>query len=181
MWDVHIRLGGFAGTGLDVSGCLAKSSHSTDGCTAAFLGLHITSTATAYLENAWIWTADHDLRDVDREDSGERQLDIYSGRGILSQSANGPVWLIGTGSEHHVLYQYNIQGSKNVYAGLIQTETPYFQPSPAPPAPFSVNSAYADPSFTNGNAAWALRVQSSSNIFVYGAGLYSFFQGRGAD
>ncbi|KAG8718155.1 hypothetical protein FRC09_013091 [Ceratobasidium sp. 395] len=160
MWDVHVRLGGFAGTGLDVSSCLAKTSHSTDGCTAAFLGLHITSSASAYMENAWIWTADHDL-----EDASERQLDIYTGRGILSQSANGPVWLIGTGSEHHVLYQYNIEGSKNVYAGLIQTETPYFQPSPAPPAPFSINSAYADPSFTNGSAAWALRVQSSSNIF----------------
>ncbi|KAG9080236.1 hypothetical protein FRC06_006908 [Ceratobasidium sp. 370] len=61
MWDVHIRLGGFAGTGLSVSTCLAGSSHSTTGCIAAFLGLHITSTATAYMENAWIWTADHDL------------------------------------------------------------------------------------------------------------------------
>lgn len=58
-----------------------------------------------------------------REDANERQLDIYTGRGILSESANGPVWLIGTGSEHHVLYQYNIVNSKNVYAGLIQTET----------------------------------------------------------
>jgi hypothetical protein len=61
MWDVHIRLGGFKGTNLDVSTCLARSSHSTTGCAAAFLGLHITSTATAYMENAWIWTADHDL------------------------------------------------------------------------------------------------------------------------
>ncbi|KAF8595384.1 exo-beta-1,3-glucanase [Ceratobasidium sp. AG-I] len=171
MWDVHVRLGGFKGTGLDVSTCLAGSTHSTEGCTAAFLGVHITSQASAYLENAWIWTADHDL-----EDATERQLDIYTGRGILSQSANGPVWLIGTGSEHHVLYQYNIVNSKNVYAGLIQTETPYFQPSPAPPSPFAINSAYSDPSFTNGNAAWALRVVGSSNIFIYGAGLYSFFQ-----
>jgi glucan 1,3-beta-glucosidase len=58
-----------------------------------------------------------------REDASERQIDVYSGRGILSQSTNGPVWLIGTGAEHHVLYQYNIANSKNVYAGLIQTET----------------------------------------------------------
>ncbi|CAE6353085.1 unnamed protein product [Rhizoctonia solani] len=171
MWDVHIRLGGFKGTNLDVSTCLAGSSHSTTGCAAAFLGLHITSTATAYMENAWIWTADHDL-----EDPSERQIDVYTGRGILSQSTNGPVWLIGTGSEHHALYQYNIVNSKNVYAGLIQTETPYWQPNPAPPAPFTINSSYYDPSFTNGSAAWALRVQASSNIYVYGAGLYSFFQ-----
>ncbi|CAE6477166.1 unnamed protein product [Rhizoctonia solani] len=112
----------------------------------------------------------------DLEDASERQIDVYTGRGILSQSTNGPVWLIGTGSEHHVLYQYNIVNSKNVYAGLIQTETPYWQPNPAPPSPFSINSAYFDPSFTNGSAAWALRIQASSNIFVYGAGLYSFFQ-----
>jgi hypothetical protein len=58
-----------------------------------------------------------------RDDATERQIDVYSGRGILSQSTNGPVWLIGTGAEHHVLYQYNIANSKNVYAGLIQTET----------------------------------------------------------
>ncbi|KAF8595217.1 exo-beta-1-3-glucanase [Ceratobasidium sp. AG-I] len=172
LWDVHVRLGGFKGTNLDVSNCRAGTTHaSIPACTAAFLGIQITSTATAYLENVWVWTADHDL-----EDANESQLDIYTGRGILSQSTNGPVWLIGTGSEHHVLYQYNIVNSKNVYAGLIQTETPYYQPSPAPPAPFSINTAYADPSFTNGNAAWALRVQTSSNIFVYGAGLYSFFQ-----
>ncbi|KAG9105436.1 hypothetical protein FRC07_009285, partial [Ceratobasidium sp. 392] len=61
------------------------------------------------------------------------------------------------------------------------TETPYYQPSPAPPSPFSINSAYADPSFTNGNAAWALNVKSSKNVFVYGAGLYSFFQNYGQD
>jgi glucan 1,3-beta-glucosidase len=60
-WDVHVRLGGFKGTGLDVSTCLAGSTHSTTGCTAAFVGLQITSTATAYVENVWVWAADHDL------------------------------------------------------------------------------------------------------------------------
>ncbi|QRV92157.1 exo-beta-1,3-glucanase [Ceratobasidium sp. AG-Ba] len=175
LWDVHVRLAGFKGTNIDVSNCKAQTTHaSTSACTAAFLGIHITSTATAYMENVWVWAADHDL-----EDGNEGQIDAYSGRGLLSQSTNGPVWLIGTGVEHHTLYQYNIVSSKNVYAGLIQTETPYYQPSPAPPSPFSINSAYSDPSFTNGNAAWALRVQSSSNIFVYGAGLYSFFQSYG--
>ncbi|EUC54837.1 Exo-beta-1,3-glucanase, partial [Rhizoctonia solani AG-3 Rhs1AP] len=146
LWDVHIRLGGFKGTNLEVSSCLAGSSHSTTGCTAAFLALHITSTATAYMEN------------------------FGHGRATTTWTMRASVSLTSTPDA------YNIVNSKNVYAGLIQTETPYWQPSPAPPSPFTINSAYFDPSFTNGNAAWALRVQSSSNIFVYGAGLYSFFQ-----
>jgi hypothetical protein len=41
-------------------------------------------------QNMWLWTADHDL------DQGP-QVDIYAGRGILDESTNGPVWLIGTG------------------------------------------------------------------------------------
>ncbi|KAG9124261.1 hypothetical protein FRC07_012219 [Ceratobasidium sp. 392] len=176
-WDVHIRFGGAKGTNIDVNNCRAKTTHaSTAACTAAFLGLQITSTASIYAEGTWVWAADHDL-----EDGSEGQIDVYSGRGILSQSTNGPVWLVGTGSEHHALYQYSFVNSQNVYAGLIQTETPYYQPSPAPPSPFSINSAYADPSFTNGNAAWALNVKSSKNVFVYGAGLYSFFQNYGQD
>ena len=38
-----------------------------------------------------MWLADHDL-----DGDGSTQVQIYSGRGILSESA-GPVWLIGTG------------------------------------------------------------------------------------
>jgi glucan 1,3-beta-glucosidase len=64
--------------------------------------------------------------------------------------------------------------------GLIQTETPYYQPSPAPPAPFSISSTYHDPSFASNNpAAWGLNVQSSTDIIVFGAGHYSFFQNYG--
>jgi glucan 1,3-beta-glucosidase len=83
-------------------------------------------------------------------------------------------------SEHHAIYQYSLVGAKNHYMGLIQTETPYYQPSPAAPSPFSLNSAYSDPSTTQ-NAAWGLWVQSSSNILVFGAGHYSFFQNYGQD
>ncbi|KAH0584023.1 hypothetical protein H2248_009598 [Termitomyces sp. 'cryptogamus'] len=60
--------------------------------------------------------------------------------------------------------------------GLIQTESPYFQPNPAPPTPFSVNSSFEDPVFTSDlTSAWGLKVVSSSDIIVFGAGLYSFF------
>ncbi|KAJ7702297.1 pectin lyase fold/virulence factor [Mycena rosella] len=170
MWDSHIRLGGAAGTNLQASNCPSSGSGGTTNCLAAFLGLHITAAATAYLEGTWVWLADHDL-----DQSGQAQVSLYSGRGILSESA-GPVWLIGTASEHHVLYQYSLVNAQAHYLGLIQTETPYFQPAPAPPAPFSVNTAFKDPASWSGiSQAWGLRVTTSTNILIFGAGLYSFF------
>ncbi|KAJ3557789.1 hypothetical protein NM688_g1277 [Phlebia brevispora] len=168
MWDTHFRLGGAAGTNLQ-SNC-PQGSDSTS-CMAAFLTLHLTPQSNAYLEGTWLWTADHDL------DGGE-ELAIMSGRGLLSQS-QGPVWLIGTAVEHHTLYQYNLANAANHYMGLIQTETPYYQPVPATPSPFSINSAYSDPSTSGQQSAWALAVQNSQNIIVFGAGLYSFFQNFG--
>lgn len=57
------------------------------------------------------------------------------GIGILVES-QGPTWMYGTASEHNVLYQYQLYGAQNLFMGMIQTESPYFQPKPAPPAPF---------------------------------------------
>ncbi|KAH9901618.1 exo-beta-1,3-glucanase [Cubamyces lactineus] len=172
MWDSHIRLGGAAGTNLLVANC--PSGNSNPSCAAAFLALHLTPQSSAYLEGTWVWTADHDL-----DSGGSQQTSIFSGRGILSESA-GPVWMIGTASEHQTLYQYNLAGAQDHYMGLIQTETPYYQPVPAPPAPFSVNSAYHDPSFSSSQtSAWAVHITSSQDILIFGAGLYSFFQNYG--
>jgi hypothetical protein len=44
--------------------------------------------------------------------------------------------LYGTASEHAVFYQFNFNKAANVFAGLLQTESPYYQPTPPPPAPF---------------------------------------------
>ncbi|KAF8900746.1 exo-beta-1,3-glucanase [Gymnopilus junonius] len=172
MWDTHIRLAGSAGTDLQVSNCPISG---TD-CFAAFMSLHITSQATGYFEGTWVWLADHDL-DAPNQD----QITVYAGRGILSES-QGPVWMIGTAAEHHVLYQYNLVGAQNHYMGLIQTETPYFQPTPTAPAPFSVNPDFKDPSpYSSGASAWALTITSSQNILIFGAGLYSFFENYSQD
>ncbi|OCH86564.1 exo-beta-1,3-glucanase [Obba rivulosa] len=167
MWDTHIRLGGAAGTNLESAQC--PSGTQSDACFAAFLALHLTSGSNAYLEGTWVWLADHDL-----DDSAQSQLSLFSGRGILSEST-GPVWMIGT-SEHHTLYQYNLVNAQDHYMGLIQTETPYYQPTPAPPAPFSSVSSYSDPVYSGSTSAWAVNIQSSSDILIFGAGLYSFFQ-----
>lgn len=168
MWDSHIRLGGAAGTNLQDGQCPNSGAGGTTNCFAAFLALHLTSQSTAYLEGTWVWLADHDL-------DGNSQISIFSGRGILSES-QGPVWMVGTASEHHIMYQYSLVNAKNHWMGLIQTETPYFQPDPAPPAPFTVNSAFHDPSFDGILASWGLKVVDSTDIVIFGAGLYSFFQ-----
>ncbi|EED77302.1 predicted protein, partial [Postia placenta Mad-698-R] len=160
MWDSHIRwLPAAAGTDLESSECPSGSDSTS--CFAAFLALHLTSGSNAYLEGTWVWLADHDL-----DSDAQGQLTLFSGRGILSESA-GPVWLIGT-SEHHTLYQYSLVSAQDHYMGLIQTETPYYQPSPTPPTPFSLESSYNDPSFPSGQvAAWALNVQTSTDIIVF--------------
>lgn len=38
--------------------------------------LHLTRHSSAYLENVWAWTADHDI-----DDPSETQIDIYVARG----------------------------------------------------------------------------------------------------
>jgi len=170
MWDSHVRLGGYKGSGIQVGNCGTSTSHPTSTCTSSYLALHLTSKSSAYLENVWVWAADHDL-----DDSSQGQIDVYSARGILIETPN-PVWLIGTASEHHTLYQYNIVNAKALYIALIQTETPYWQPAPAVPSPFSLNTTLHDPTYPSGvTSAWALRVATSSNIYAYGVNLYSFF------
>ncbi|KAJ3507336.1 hypothetical protein NLJ89_g6366 [Agrocybe chaxingu] len=170
MWDSHIRLAGSSGTNLEAPTCPQFGSGPYDPCYAAFLSLHITPSATGYFESTWVWLADHDL-----DYSGEGMITVYAGRGILSES-QGPVWMIGTASEHHVIYQYNLVGAENHYMGLIQTESPYFQPKPAAPTPFSIDARYHDPAPYPGNASsWALAVKNSNHILIFGAGLYSFF------
>jgi glucan 1,3-beta-glucosidase len=89
MWDSHLRLGGTAGTNLNGANC--KSGTNSADCFAAFMALHLTAQSSAYLEGTWVWLADHNV-----ESSGQEQLTLFSGRGILSQS-QGPVWMIGTG------------------------------------------------------------------------------------
>ncbi|KIM34208.1 glycoside hydrolase family 55 protein [Serendipita vermifera MAFF 305830] len=168
-WDTHVRLGGSKGTGLTTSECVKLQNHGME-CSSAFLSMHITTGASAYLENVWLWNADHTLDD----DPQETQIDVFSGRGILVEGTD--IWLVGTGSEHHLFYQYRFHGAKNVYAGIIQTETPYFQPSPAAPSPFPVSAAFKDPDVSVTGSALALSIESSSDILIYGAGLYSFFR-----
>ena len=171
MWDSYVRLGGTAGSDLQLPQCPATTNKTINPqCFAAFLAVHLTCDSSAYFEGTWIWGADHDVETLDGN-----QTTIYSGRGLLSES-KGPVWLIGTGSEHHAIVNYNLAGAKRHYLGLPQTESPYYQPNPPPPDPFTNRPDFKDPSF-NGNqtSAWGLHVSQSRDILVLGGGLYSFF------
>jgi glucan 1,3-beta-glucosidase len=182
LWDTHFRIGGSAGTNLQLEQC-AKNPNATHtanpACMGAFMLLHVTSQASGYFENSWAWTADHDLEPA----ANNQQIDIYNGRGILIES-QGPVWGWGTAAEHSVLYNYQLNGASNVFLSTIQTETPYFQGNPDATTPFTVNAKYNDPDFAafcGANPApgcakaWGLRAVASKDVFVYGAGLYSFF------
>lgn len=49
--------------------------------------MHITSSASGvYMENVWLWTADHDL-----DSASNTQISVYSGRGLLIEGKN--IWL----------------------------------------------------------------------------------------
>lgn len=181
MWDVHFRVGGSAGTELQSDKCAKTPKTDTTPnkeCVGSFMLLHVTEKSTAYLENVWSWTADHEL-DLD----DHNQINIYNGRGILVES-KGPVWMYGTAAEHNQLYNYQINNAENVFMGLIQTETPYFQANPDALVPFTPQESWNDPDFSTCTTeackkAWGLRVINSSDVYVFGAGLYSFFENYG--
>lgn len=198
LWDVHTRIGGFAGSNLQVAQCVKNPSSTTPNpnCIGAYMSMHVTKQSSGlYMENTWFWVADHDI-----DDPQLTQTTIYAGRGLLDESA-GPVWLYGTAIEHHVMYEYQFSNAQNVFAGQIQTETAYYQPNPPAPAPFTTVASLNDPIFSGGpapnslpnitvpfnatahtkrqstgqNEGWGLRIVDSSNILIYGAGHYSFF------
>ncbi|KAF3769527.1 family 55 glycoside hydrolase [Cryphonectria parasitica EP155] len=179
MWDVHARIGGSAGTELLSAQCAKNPNvtHSANAaCEGAFMLMHITESASnVYLENTWFWVADHDLE----LGADSQQIDIYNGRGVLIESS-GPVWMYGTAAEHSQLYNYQVNNASAIYMSLIQTETAYMQGNPNATTPFPTNATYNDPSFascTEANCArtWGLRIVNSDDVYVYGAGLYSFF------
>ncbi|KAH7171875.1 pectate lyase superfamily protein-domain-containing protein [Fusarium sp. MPI-SDFR-AT-0072] len=180
LFDVHFRVGGSAGTQLQSDTCKKTPDVKTEPkpeCLGAFMLFHMTKQSSCYLENTWFWVADHEL-----DLSDHSQINLYNGRGVLIESTKG-AWLWGTASEHSVLYNYHLENASNVYMSLIQTETAYMQGNPDATVPFTVNKKYFDPDFkasctgTSERCArtWGLRAVNSKDVFIYGGGLYSFF------
>lgn len=186
MWDVHTRIGGFAGSELQTEQCektpnvTVTANNLKQDCIAAYMSIHVTKFASGlYMENNWLWVADHDLDDARNKNT---QIDIYAGRGLHIESINGRLWLYGTAVEHHVKYEYQFVDTRDIFMGQIQTETAYYQPNPDALIPFPEDKALSDPVFTpstnssvNAASGWGLRIVRSNNILGYGVGLYSFF------
>ncbi|KAI0024622.1 putative Exo-beta-1,3-glucanae [Xylariomycetidae sp. FL0641] len=177
LWEVHARTGGFAGSQLQVEQCrktpsVAITAENLDqNCIANFMTMHVTPNAGGlYMENCWLWVADHDI-----EDPELTQITLYAGRGLLVESTAGAVWLYGTAVEHHVLYEYQLVGTRDVVMGQIQTETAYYQPNPGADIPFPPVASLHDPELGADGFGWGMRIVGSEDILVYGAGLYSFF------
>jgi glucan 1,3-beta-glucosidase len=186
IWDSHFRIGGSAGTQLQSDKCSKTPDQTTTAnpeCIGAFLLLHITASGSAYLENTWFWVSDHEL-----DMSDHNQINIYNGRGVLIESTK-PTWLWGTSSEHSVLYNYQISNAQNVYLSMIQTETAYMQGNPDARTPFAIQEKYGDPNWDtlcadgSDNCARTVgfRSSNSSDVFLYGGGLYSFFDNYNQD
>jgi glucan 1,3-beta-glucosidase len=176
IWNTHFRVGGAAGSSVETS-CSDDSAP----CKAAYLLLYLSPAASIYIEDMWGWTADHDL-------DADYPQHISTGRGALIEATKG-TWLVGTAFEHNTLYQYNLYGAENVYIGMQQCETPYWQgagSSVLAPEPWSVNTWIADPDYANcasGDAncrmAWFSLVQGGSDLHIYGSGFWSFFNNNG--
>lgn len=91
MWDVHARIGGFTGSDLQIAQCPTTpgSTAVNRACIGAYMTMHVTPSASGlYMENVWLWTADHDI-----DDPSNRQLTIYNGRGLFIESTAGTFWL----------------------------------------------------------------------------------------
>ncbi|KAL6229017.1 pectate lyase superfamily protein-domain-containing protein [Aspergillus navahoensis] len=153
--DSHFRVGGAAGSALQAKDC-PKGGGVNEACIAAALMLRLTHRSSAYLENIWVWTADHDL-DVASQD----QIDVYSARGLLIES-QGPTWLYRTASEHQVFYQYKLYQAKDIVLG-----DPDFSNC------MSTSTAYT--------FAWGMRILDSSSVHLLGAGFYSWFSDYSQD
>ncbi|KAI0017828.1 glycoside hydrolase family 55 protein [Xylariomycetidae sp. FL0641] len=190
VWDVHTRIGGTAGSNLSHAQCAAaaapQSTAVNPACVAGYLALHVARTAgNLYLENVWLWAADHDV-----DDAALRQVTVYAGRGLLVEAAAGNVWLVAASAEHHSRYQFQFSRTRSLFAGHLQAESPYYQPSPGA-RQFPFNASLDDPDFdpvcprasapATCAMAWGLRVSASTDVRVYGAGFYSFFNNYQTD
>ncbi|KAL9042378.1 MAG: hypothetical protein Q9214_003796 [Letrouitia sp. 1 TL-2023] len=179
IWNSHFRVGGAAGSKVKTA-----CSTTPDQCMAAWGMIHLTNTSSAYVENIWGWTADHDLDGG--PDSAPNPPVIAVGRGALIEATTG-TWLVGTAMEHNTLYQYNFNAAANTCSVFQQSETPYWQGTEAfqlAPAPWTDFLMPSDPTFNNCESenaqcrmAWFELVNDSHDIVLYGGCVWVFFNG----
>ncbi|KAI0911199.1 glycoside hydrolase family 55 protein [Ustulina deusta] len=173
LWDCHARIGGATGTKLTPAECPAVTTGIDQGCSAASMMMHLTSTGSGYFENMWLWVADHMIDDPDLDDPNNdlQQNNIYVARGFLIESTEA-TWLYGTASEHAVFYQYNFHKAANIFAAPFADVVGKFAGDPD-------YSCTAGNEFNGCDESWAVMVRESQNIIVASAGIYSWFSSYG--
>jgi hypothetical protein len=175
-----ITIGGLRSTEIDCSDASAP-------CRAAYLGMHLASTSSAYIDNVWVWVADH-ASDPNPHNQG---FHIAAKGGVLIEATKG-TWLSGLGSEHFWLYQLAYNSAQNVFVSLFQSETNYDQGQSTNiqlPNPFTSRSLVdSDPDFSwcaaDGKGAtcyksvaqWFSKNQSG-NIRSYASASWNFYGG----
>ncbi|KAH7319508.1 family 55 glycoside hydrolase [Rhexocercosporidium sp. MPI-PUGE-AT-0058] len=179
LWNSLVTVGGTLGASALTNSCGDASNE----CKAAFIGIHLAPTSSAYIENVWNWVADH----ISEGFAGGSN--IAAKGGVLVEATKG-TWLHALGSEHWWLYQLNLRKASNVMVSLLQTETNYDQgdhTQQTPPAPWVADiTNWGDPDFswcgggdTRCRMGFANYIQGGSNIYTYASASWAFFSGPG--
>lgn len=97
-------------------------------------------------------------------------------------------WLTGTAFKQNTFYNYNFYNAVNIYAGLPQTETAYWQAAGSQqnaPSPWTALSLCGDSDFSwcargdqSCRTGLAQNIDGSSNLYLYGAAFWTFFYGE---
>lgn len=177
MWDCVFRTGGTASAHDQGTLCTTAGSE----CKSAWGFLHITSHGNAYLENIWGWNADHAVDNATAGLGGAYGTSIQTGRGALVESRS-PTFFVGVAMEHCTFYSIMEHEAENLWLGMIQDETPYWQRLNPAPSNWTVNPRFHDPDFSNcANAtdvdchlSFGLYLDGGKNIFSYGSGAWEF-------
>lgn len=172
IWDCAFRTGGTASADDQAQLC------NTDGneCKSAWGFVHVTKSGSAYLENVWGWNADHGIDPT----AGSNANAIQTGRGALIESTS-PTFFVGVAMEHCSLYSVHSHDAENLFLGMIQDETPYWQRDNPAPSKWTPNPTYDDPDFSNCavgdincRQAFGLHFDGGQDIFSYGSGVWTF-------
>lgn len=108
----------------------------------AYASLVARPTAGGYLENCWVWTADHDING-----GAPAGMNVDVTHGLMSESTQ-PTWFVGVAVEHHSSANFNFTNAAKQTLLMAQTETPYWQDPPT---------------------AKMINIQNSQDMAIYGA------------
>ncbi|TWU75333.1 hypothetical protein ED733_006871 [Metarhizium rileyi] len=140
IWNTMITVGGTVRS----QGIERDCADPKNPCKGAFLGLHLTESSSAYLENTWVMVPDWNS-EMDRASA------VAGKGGVLIQATKG-TWIHGLSSQQWWLYQLNLWEAKNVFISLFLAEPSFYQGSNAltiPPAPWEPEGKrWNDPDFS---------------------------------